>query len=419
MSSTHWILNDAGSVEVFKFDDDDGEGKAFSELVNEWLGRDNRVQALTLTPDRTKLIVATHKIGVWDIATHTLVAELGGHSSSVTSVQVTPDGQYLVLCDWWGRMHVWDLPGAEEVGVQEVAWQDLVMGWHAVPGTEQLLSVHHASINGDHRIRVWSLHQDRIQMPREWYGWSVAGAINQAGRALVYGSSEESGVVWDFESGEEVVRCSLGEVYDVSPLCVAPDGRWMAFEHSDKTVRLWWPDTGVTEVLREAGSQEEFFAFPRSDSSGLVLAPRRSDGNPVLEVWTVKGDISTIELDDRGEVMALTAMPDGQHTIVGRSDGTIEVRTLDGALRSSFSVSFEPAYISALAVSPCGRFVAVGDHHSLGLHVWDLTTCRQIAAFATRTSVGHVIFATDRRIVCSDAGWVYDLQLEMPPGAGA
>lgn len=232
------------------------------------------------------------------------------------------------------------------------------------------------------------------------------------------GSSHRSGTVWDLESGEEMIQCTLG--YEIKPLALAPDGQWMAYKHKGNTVRLWWPHMGVTEVLREAGSRDESYFYLLATSGGdgntLVLAPRHHGAKAQLELWTVTGDVSTHELDDPAEICALVTTPDGQHLIVGRSDGVIEIRNGgDGTLRSNFSAS--SSGIDALAVSPSGQLLAVGSGQTL--RIWDLQAHKEVARFCTRRLVSYAVMTSDHRIVCSDVGWIYDLQLEMPGGEGA
>jgi len=79
-------------------------------------GHSSQVTAVSVTPDGNYAVSASHDctLKVWNIKAGKEVRTLTGHSSVVNSVSVTPDGNYAVSASWDKTLKVWDLKTGEE-----------------------------------------------------------------------------------------------------------------------------------------------------------------------------------------------------------------------------------------------------------------------------------------------------------------
>ena len=99
--------------------------------------------------------------------------------------------------------------------------------------------------------------------------------------------------VWDAETGERVATLSgPGQIGD---LIYSPDGSTVATAHSDGTVRLWDPETGVERlVLRTDGRYVTHVVF---GPDGSTLTSVSEDG--IVRVWALDLDDLIGIADDR------------------------------------------------------------------------------------------------------------------------
>jgi hypothetical protein len=126
--------------------------------------------------------------------------------STVLSVAVTPDGQYVVSGSSDNTVRLWELATGKEV-------------------------------------RRFTGH--------EWIVWSVA--VTPDGKYVVSGSGDNTVRLWELATGKEVRRFT-GHESTVWSVAVTPDGKYVVSGSGDKTVRLWDLATGK-EVRRFTGHE--------------------------------------------------------------------------------------------------------------------------------------------------------------------
>ena len=144
-------------------------------------------------------------IKVWDIASAggRLLNTLKGHTSSVSSVAVTPDGTKIVS------------------------------------GSGGFLSG-----SGDKTIKVWDIASagGRLLNTLEGHTGSVSSvAITPDGTKIISGSYDNTIKVWDFASGGgHLVNTLEGHTSSVSSVAITPDGTKIVSAGSeDKTIKVW------------------------------------------------------------------------------------------------------------------------------------------------------------------------------------
>jgi WD40 repeat protein len=176
-----------------------------------------------------------------------------------------------------------------------------------------------------------------------------AVAFSLDGRKILSGSADQTVIVWDATSGQEITRFT-GHTDLVTAVAFSPDGRRAASGTRRSTLALWDAETG--NIIRIHGR--------RSISKNRPAAScRRLLRTRPTAVWVNHG----------GGIMWDEATERPRRVSVFERD----IEQTGGAL-------------SAVAFSPDGRFALVGEEESrIGL--WNLETSQRILQFSAGVGV--------------------------------
>jgi WD40 repeat protein len=182
------------------------------------------------------------------------------------------------------------------------------------------------------------------------------------GRLLVSGSADHTAVVWDLATGRVVLKL-VGHSDAVMALAFSPDDSTLYTGGMDKHV-LVWDVTGRRRFVARS-----VYGIPRAILGGVSIPS--PDGNAVVYVGpgTTSGkvrllDVSTGQLgepvvDRDGVALAAWLGPDNER-VVTVADRSLRVRSRGSAqlIKDRVVISGK---ISAIAGTPDGRYVVVGD----------------------------------------------------------
>jgi WD40 repeat protein len=154
--------------------------------------------------------------------------------------------------------------------------------------------------------------------------------------------------LWSLE-GRELFRLS-GEVWRA----ISPNGRTIATQRSDNTVRLWGLDGRQTAVLSGHRTPISHVAFS-ADGRRIVTA---SPGD-VVRLWDAQGAPIAAVRAEEGDVespLAVSWSPDGQRLLIA-GPGPVRIWTRDGRLLAEAAV--DVGRVSGAAFSPDGQRLIV------------------------------------------------------------
>ncbi|QPP05262.1 hypothetical protein G4Z16_01405 [Streptomyces bathyalis] len=347
----------------------------------------------------------------WEPATGRAAgSDLAGHDTPLSALICAPtsDGEVVISGDDSGKVRVWD------------------------------------ALTGDCREGPLTAHPDSVR--------SLAYAELPDGRAVVMtGGNENTARLWEMRAfGSESDRATGLP----APTSAVVAGNLVVSGHRDGTLRVWTPREQIAELepgykvltchdgfviatpgrglwVRTLTSEGKANPARRLPATGWVACATKVDDTTVAIIGGDENVVEAVRLPDgrrlwrkrtrertkwehrsawrRPGVSAITTatLTDGRRVVVtGGTDGTIRIWDLANGRRVGTSMNcrdahqLSPASVTALVGTRLldGRAVAIAgseDTTSATVAVWDLATCRMIAATATPTGwISHAVCTT-------------------------
>ena len=300
---------------------------------------------------------------------------LEGHSKSVYSVAVSPDGR------------------------------------HIVSGSD------------DKTLRVWELETGRCLHTLQGHTESVNSvAVSPGGRHIVSGSDDKTLRVWELETGRRLNTLQV-HTSSVKSVAVSPDGRYIVSGSHDKTLRVW--ELGTGRCLHTLQGHTSFVDSVAVSPDGRHIVS--GSGDNTMGVWDL-GTVRYLNTTLEGHMDLVTSVsvsPEGRHIVSGSRDNTLGVWDL-GTGRCLHTLRGHTNWVNSVAVSPDGRHIVSGSGDFIGnqdntLRVWDLGTGRCLHTLQGHTSfVYSVSVSPDCRHIVSGSNdktlrvWELIWDLEFP-----
>lgn len=169
-------------------------------LIDTFIGHSDSINSIAITPNG-KIIASgseDNTIRLWDLNTGECLATLDGHEAGVRTIAISPDGQLLVSGSADKTIKLWQLPSMKN----EPICPDPIY-----------------SLTG---------HSDDVKCL----------AISQDGQILVSGSQDKTIKLWNLDTGE--LKTTLVEHWrEVNHLVISPDGRNLISCSGDETIQVW------------------------------------------------------------------------------------------------------------------------------------------------------------------------------------
>jgi WD40 repeat protein/DNA-binding SARP family transcriptional activator len=299
------------------------------------------------SPDGAAFALTTEsgELRLLDLASGHVRAFSGRHDESINRIEFTPDGRRLVTADRAGQLYVWDV----ERGT-----------------IAQRLPGHTREISGLD--------------------------ISPDGRTLFTGSNDTRAILWDLAGNARLDRrFAVGPRFRVNQtprgIAVSPNGRTLAFTHSDGSVDL--VDTRTLQRRASIQALDDYAASVAFSPDGRLLAVTGKGGRVTL--WNAQTLAPAGELKGMRTVsQALAFSPDGER--LAGVEAIASEETLMGEprplrvwdLRSRRLTDFRAqTAANLLAYSPDGRLLAAATQER-GTEVRDASTGKLIERLGLR-----------------------------------
>ena len=308
-----------------------------------------------------------------------VVATLEGHTSWVTGVACSPNGETLFTASHDETARLWSLSDFKLLHTLNDPRQSL---WNADFSTDGSMVI---SGGDDQCIFLWDassgaltatypprpgqdwFEQQIFQEPTVEHEGRIEGvAFSPDGKRVIASGDGRKAVVWDVRTRKSPFQL-LGHKASIHGVDFSPDGRWIATGDWNAMVRIWKAADGeLVHSIEGLKSGVEYLMFSR-DSSMLVCAVMSGqvlivDPNTGREIRRIDGI--------KGGVMAVAISPD-QKLIVAQAG--IDAVILDVATgQPKVILAGHTATIDAVTFSPDSKWAITGGLDGK-VKIWDIS----------------------------------------------
>ncbi|EUC26918.1 hypothetical protein COCCADRAFT_31441, partial [Bipolaris zeicola 26-R-13] len=303
----------------------------------------------------------------WDACRSTLE----GHSSYVTAVAFSPEGQFIASASGDNTVRLWEVATGTCRSTLEGHSNQIVAVAFSPDG--QLV----ASISQDTTIRLWETVTGACCSTLEGHSNEVrAAAFSPDGQLVALASQDSTVQLW--EVATRTYRSTLEGHFDqIMAVAFSPDGQLVASASKDNTVRLWEVATGTCRsTLKNYSNWVRAVDF---SPNGQLVALASQDST--VRLWEVATGTCHSTLEGHSSYIATVAFSrDGQ--LIASASGDNTVRLWEVATGTCLStLEGHSSYVTAVAFSPDRQLVASASGDNT-LRLWEtIATCRSWQRF--------------------------------------
>ncbi len=369
------------------------------------LGHSTTITSVAISPNGQYVLSGSmdKTLKLWEVKSGREVRTFKGHTTEVQAVAFSPDGRYVVsgsldtgmlvfgIMSMDKSLRLWDVNTGHEVrtfeghlyGVSSVAFSP--DGRYVVSGNwDKTLKLW--DVNTGHEVRTFTGHSGVVN--------SVA--FSPDGRYVMSGSMDKTLKLWNVKSGREV-RTFQGHTGWVRSVAFSPDGRYVVSGSLDNTLKLWEVKSG-REVRTFKGHTGQVRSVAFSPDRRYVVSGSHDE---TLKLWDVNSGREVRTFKDAGEVSSVAISPDGRYVVSGSSDEAVKLWEVStGHAVRAFKGHTD--WVDSVAISPDGRYVVSGYEEGGTFNLWELSTGREVRTFKGHTdSIESVAFSPDGHYLVS------------------
>ncbi|HZP11543.1 MAG TPA: TIR domain-containing protein [Nevskiaceae bacterium] len=362
--------------------------------------RDDAYGSLDLTPDGKWLVAGSQdrSASLFSLEGGARVATFDGHNGPTLASTISPDSAHMLTAGFDGFVREWSLDAVQAVplrvhshAVDQARYN--AINWAGFDSTGEIVSV-----GSDSAVRVW--HQDGlVREQRGHVDAIVAASFSADGRRLITGSSDRTARVWDVASGNSIAVLAGAHNNRVERVALSADGSLAAtIDFVDPVAHVWDVQSGkLLASLKGHAGGLRYVQFAGS-SAHVVTA----SGDRTAKVWDARSGQLLFSLEGHSApVWAAVASPDGQRIVTVSADHSARLwNAADGKLIQTITAD-DGGELESVTFTRDSNRVAIGADNGMVL-IWDLPTgeLRRLTGLEAGFS-DQVAFSPDETLVAS------------------
>jgi WD40 repeat protein/energy-coupling factor transporter ATP-binding protein EcfA2 len=361
------------------------------------------VVGLSFTPDGKRLAAAygtaypdDNTVWIWDSDSGNRLRVLKENLSAVRSIVFSTDGKRLASVSD-EDIRLWDAETGRELMVLQGNFSDSTAFFNSDGSLLTLSSkntVRFLNPETGKELKAFTLKRD-----------GIVGSVSfrPDGKKLAAEADEATVRIFDIETGNElyVLKTVSGDKYNVGSMDFSPDGRKLAAVYDNAVVRIWNIETGKELTLSPSFRNPVFVVTFSRDGKRLAAASAwENDPDGEIRIWDVEtGNLLKVLNRKAGGVNSMAFSPNGKRLASGDTD---EVRLWDIGINETQNVlSGHDDNINSVAFSPDGKILASASSDKT-VRLWDVKTGGELRNLKGHSdAVTDVAFSPDGKMLAS------------------
>jgi WD40 repeat protein len=297
-----------------------------------------------------------------------ILKNLIGHTSHVTSIDITPNGKYCISASADNTCIFWNLKTGNK---------EQILNYNAVTKEINLINNFEQSVQ--------SSSEDEANKP--WNKKTITSvAITPDGEKAISGSSSGMCIFWNLKTGE-IIHVLKGHESSIRSLAITADGTKVFSGSSDSKCILWNLRNGQkiqtfnghsSAVETVAMTPDGKFAISGSEDKTCILW----DLINFKKIRILHGHTET--------VYSISITPDGKYLLSGSLDGTLVLWNLNDG-EQILTIKIHP--LDSVAITTDGKY-AVSRSISNSMILWNLKTGKEVQTLDTTGCFGGQVRIT-------------------------
>ena len=335
-------------------------------------GHTDSVLSVAVSPDGGRIVSGSDDstVRIWDAQTGEPIGQpLQGHTDRVLSVAVSPDGGRIVSGSADRTVRIWDAQTGEPIGQPLQGHTDRVLSVAVSPDGGRIVSG-----SADSTVRIWDAQTgEPIGQPLQGHTDSVLSvAVSPDGGRIVSGSADRTVRIWDAQTGEPIGQPLQGHTDRVWSVAVSPDGGRIVSGSADSTVRIWDAQTGEPIGQPLQGHTSSVWSVAVSPDGGRIVS---GSADSTVRIWDAQtGEPIGQPLQGHTDsVWSVAVSPDGGRIVSGSADSTVRIWDAQTGEPIGQPLQGHTDRVLSVAVSPDGGRIVSGSDDST-VRIWDTQT---------------------------------------------
>ncbi len=203
--------------------------------VHTLTGHTDSVYSIAISPDGSRVASGSSDstIKIWDVDNGSLIHTLKGHDESVICVAYSPDGLQIISGSDDRTIKIWDTVNGAVLNTLS-GHTDLVRTVAFSPDGLRIVSG-----SRDKTIKIWDVVDGSLIHTLTDHTYSVMSvAYSPDGLQIVSGNSNRTIRIWDAVNGS-LLRTFEGHTDSVNSVAYSPNGLRIVSGSCDKTIKIW------------------------------------------------------------------------------------------------------------------------------------------------------------------------------------